>query len=64
MYTLKIYHDVKIEENKQDEEPVECARQLLDSSSNDLELIAEADALEIPETSLKSENMVSKRASS
>ena len=49
------------EENKQDEEPVECARQLLDASSNDLELITEAEALEIPEKSLKSENMVSKR---
>ncbi|CBY42121.1 unnamed protein product [Oikopleura dioica] len=49
------------QENKQDEEPVECARQFLDTSSNDLELTTEAEALEIPEKSLKSENMVSKR---
>lgn len=45
------------EENKQDEEPVECARQFMDTSSNDLELITEAEALEIPAKSLKSENM-------
>lgn len=49
------------EEKKQDEEPVECARQFMDTSSNDLELITEAEALEIPAKSLKSENMVSKR---
>ena len=48
----------KTTEEEKDEEPVECARQNLDSGVNDLELITEAEALEIPE---KAENMVSKR---
>ena len=48
----------KTTEEEKDEEPVECARQNLDSGVNELELITEAEALEIPE---KAENMVSKR---